>query len=53
MFPGMVVRYHWAFDDPAKATGSQVLEVFRRVRDEIAKVFGAYAAGIRLAQNLA
>jgi arsenate reductase len=49
-FPGMVKRYHWPFDDPAKATGSEeeVFAVFRRVRDEMAKVFSAYAAGIRL-----
>ena len=31
-------QLHWAFDDPAAATGpeEQRLEVFRRVRDEIA-----------------
>jgi arsenate reductase len=54
VFPGMSVRYHWGFDDPAKAAGSEqeILDVFRRVRDEISKVFGAYGAGIRLAQNL-
>ena len=41
VFPGMVNRYHWGFDDPAKATGSeeQILAVFRRARDEIGKVF--------------
>src|SRR5438132_7422337 len=46
IFPGMVKRYDWGFDDPAKATGNEegVFEVFRRERDEIAKVFGAYAA---------
>jgi arsenate reductase len=50
VFPGMVTRYHWAFDDPAKAHGSEseIAAVFRRVRDEIAKVFGAYAAGLRI-----
>ncbi len=53
MFPGMVHRYHWGFDDPAKAKGSnaEVLAVFRRVRDEIAKTFGAYAAGLKMADN--
>ena len=54
IFPGMVKRYHWGFDDPAKATGSEeeVFAVFRRVRDEIGKVFGAYAAGINLGMQL-
>ena len=49
MFPGQVNRHHWGFDDPAHATGSdeEVLAVFRRVRDEIFKVFEAYAAGRR------
>jgi arsenate reductase len=47
MFPGQVNRHHWGFDDPAHATGSEEeqLAVFRRVRDEIARVFRAYAAG--------
>jgi len=46
-FPGQVNRHHWGFDDPAHATGSdeEQMEVFRRVRDEIARVFRAYAAG--------
>ena len=49
MFPGQVNRYHWGFDDPAHATGTaeEKLAVFRRVRDEIKKVFEAYAAGRR------
>ena len=49
MFPGQVNRYHWGFDDPAHARGSdeEVMDEFRRVRDEIRKVFEAYAAGIR------
>ena len=44
----MVKRHQWGFDDPAKAAGSEeeVFAVFRRVRDEIGKVFGAYAAGL-------
>ncbi len=47
MFPGQVNRHHWGFDDPAHATGSteEQLVVFRRVRDEIRRVFEAYAAG--------
>jgi arsenate reductase len=49
MFPGQVNRHHWGFDDPAHATGSEEeqMAVFRRVRDEIARVFEAYAAGLR------
>lgn len=49
MFPGQVNRHHWGFDDPAHAPGSEAeqLEVFRRVRDEIRRVFEAYAAGLR------
>jgi arsenate reductase len=49
MFPGQVHRHHWGFDDPAHATGTgeERLAVFRRVRDEVRKVFGAYAAEMR------
>jgi len=49
IFPGQVNRYHWGFDDPAKAQGTdeEKLAVFRRVRDEIRKVFEAYASGGR------
>ncbi|AKG05465.1 arsenate reductase (thioredoxin) [Salimicrobium jeotgali] len=37
MTPIQVVRYHWGFDDPARAEGTEEKkwEVFRRVRDEI------------------
>jgi arsenate reductase len=37
MTPPHVTRWHWGFDDPAKATGTEEekLAVFRRVRDEI------------------
>ena len=47
MYPGQLNRHHWGFDDPAHATGSdeEKMKVFRRVRDEIARVFGAYADG--------
>lgn len=47
LFPGQVNRYHWAFDDPANAEGTEAekLAVFRRVRDEMKTVFEAYAAG--------
>jgi len=52
MFPGQVNRHHWGFDDPAHATGSEeeILNCFRRVRDQIQLVFGAYAAGFREGQ---
>ena len=48
-FPGQINRYHWAFDDPAHAEGSEeeIMEAFRIVRDEIRLVFEAYASGIR------
>ena len=49
IFPGQRNRHHWGFDDPAHATGSreEQLVVFRRVRDEIKRVFEAYALGRR------
>ena len=49
MFPGQVNRYHWGFDDPAHATGTEeeITAEFRRVRDQIKLVFEAYAAGRR------
>ena len=47
LFPGQVNRYHWGFLDPAHAQGSEIeiLQIFRQVRDEIRRVFEAYAAG--------
>ena len=47
IFPGQVNRHHWGFYDPAKAEGTdeQKLLAFRQVRDEIRRVFEAYAAG--------
>jgi len=52
-YPGQVQRYHWGFEDPAHAEGSEdeIMEVFRQVRDEIKLVFEAYAAGIRSAHT--
>ena len=37
LFPGQVERWHWPFDDPYHASGSDEarLAEFRRVRDEI------------------
>ncbi len=47
LFPGQVNRHHWPFEDPAHAQGNDEdkLQVFRRVRDEMRRVFEAYAAG--------
>ena len=47
IFPGQINRHHWGFYDPAKAEGTdeQTLVAFRQVRDEIRRVFEAYAAG--------
>ena len=49
IFPGQVNRHHWGFDDPAHAKGTddEILKQFRRVRDEIKRVFEAYAAGLK------
>jgi arsenate reductase len=47
LFPGQMNRHHWGFDDPAHASGTEAeqMAVFCRVRDEIRRVFEAYAAG--------
>ena len=49
LFPGQANRHHWGFCDPAQAQGTeeQILAVFRAVRDEMRRVFEAYAAGRR------
>jgi arsenate reductase len=54
MFPGQVNRFHWGFDDPAHATGTEeeVLNEFRCVRDQIKLVFEAYAAGLKRGKSL-
>ena len=54
MYPGQVNRHHWGFDDPAHAQGTEeeVLGEFRRGRDEIKLVFGAYATGLREGRSL-
>ena len=54
MFPGQVNRHHWGFDDPAHAKGTEeeVLNEFRRVRDQIQLVFEAYAAGLKEGKSL-
>lgn len=39
-----VVRWHWGFDDPAKATGTEeeILSQFREVRDQIKERIKAF-----------
>lgn len=47
IFPGQTKRTHWSFDDPAAASGSEEerLNVFRRVRDEIATRLDEFVGG--------
>ena len=47
VFPSAIHRYHWSFNDPDKAVGSeeQVLDEFRNIRDQIQKVFTAFILG--------
>ncbi len=53
VFPGNVSRYHWGFEDPALAEGprDEVLAAFRNTRDEIERVFSAYADGFLTTWN--
>lgn len=55
MFPGKATRYHWGFSDPVhtKGTEEEIMREFRRVRDEMKRVFDAYAAGLRDGQSFA
>jgi arsenate reductase len=55
IFPGQLNRYHWGFDDPAHALGTEdeKLAAFRQIRDQIRQVFEAYAAGRADADRLA
>lgn len=48
VFPSQTNRYHWAFEDPphAQREGEEAIDAFRRIRDQIQQVFGAYAAGL-------
>lgn len=52
IFPGKVNRHHWGFEDPPKAIreGESETDAFRRIRDEIRKVFEAFASGYRQAR---
>lgn len=46
VFPGIAARLHWSLVDPAAAEGTEEerLEVFRRVRDELARLIEEFAA---------
>ena len=54
VFPGMANRYHWGFEDPAHATGSEeeIREAFRSIRDQIKLVFEAFVSGVRKGQSI-
>ncbi|MGI8314237.1 arsenate reductase (thioredoxin) [Halobacillus mangrovi] len=45
MTPSHVTRFHWGFDDPAKAEGTddEKWSVFQRVRDEISERIQKFA----------
>jgi arsenate reductase len=50
IFPRSARRLHWSFEDPSQARGSEEerLDVFRRIRDEIAaRLDGWLADGTR------
>lgn len=49
VFPGNVNRHHWGFTDPAHHGGTkeEITAEFRKVRDEMKRIFDAYAAGLR------
>lgn len=48
IWPGMLNRIVWPFDDPATVVGSEaeLLTEFRRVRDEIKSAIGTWLASI-------
>ena len=48
VWPGVLERLVWPFEDPARATGSEEerLEVFRRVRDEISGKIKSWVAAL-------
>lgn len=47
IFPGMGVRLHWPFDDPAAVAGTEEerLAFFRKVRDEIREQVAGWVEG--------
>ena len=54
VYPKQVNRFHWPFDDPAKAEGSEteIWRMFLKIRDEIQKTFSNYGEQrIKLTKN--
>jgi len=54
VYPGQVNRFHWPFDDPTKAEGSEteIWKMFLKIRDEIQKTFSNYGEQrIKLTKN--
>ncbi len=45
IFPGVINRLHWSFEDPARTQGTveERLRVFRRIRDEIESAVRRFA----------
>jgi len=44
-FPGAVTRVHWSIDDPVgSGSGTAELAAFRRARDELQELIGAFIA---------
>jgi arsenate reductase len=53
VFPGATTRIHWSFDDPAAARGTdeEILQFYRRVRDEIRENLNVFAANSTAAEE--
>ncbi|MBX3084721.1 MAG: arsenate reductase ArsC [Anaerolineae bacterium] len=53
VFPGVIYREHWDFEDPAKAEGSedQKLAKFRDIRDQIDQKIRAWLPTLKLPNN--
>jgi arsenate reductase (thioredoxin) len=53
VFPGIITRLHWPFDDPSKFTGTEdeVLVKTRKVRDEIDIKVKEFIENIRLGKK--
>ncbi|MFN0279346.1 MAG: arsenate reductase ArsC [Pyrinomonadaceae bacterium] len=47
VFPGNATRIHWSFEDPAEAVGTEdeIIDFFRRVRDDIKQRLTDFAKG--------